>query len=464
MKEAALQLGGLGWWGIIRLGLVQTCLGAIVVLTTSTINRIMVVELALPAMLPGALVALHHAVQMSRPRFGHGSDVGGRTTGWIVGGMMLLALGGVGAAAGTNLIAGDRLAGFLLCTLSFIAIGLGASASGTSLLVTLAKHVAPHRKAAAASIVWIMMIAGFAVTAGVAGHFLDPFSPARLLLVTGCVSAIAVVVTVLAVFRLEPRDTPAPDAEEGATTAVPTAAGRHSPFQTALREVWRERDARRFTIFVFVSMLAYSAQDLILEPFAGTVFAMTPGQSTQLAGIQHSGVLLGMLLVAATTLMRRNASPAVLRSWNVGGCLASAVALLAIAFGGARPEVWPLAGNVFLLGLANGAFAVAAIASMMTLAGRGAARREGLRMGLWGASQAIAFALGGFLGTVAIDVSRALISEAATAYALVFSAEAGLFVIAAAIGLRLRAAGSESTRANAPSFGDVAMVEVLDAR
>lgn len=87
-------------------------------------------------------------------------------------------------------------------------------------------------------------------------------------------------------------------------------------------------------------------------------------------------------------------------------------------------------------------------------------------MGIWGASQAIAFALGGFLGTVAIDVSRALISEAPAAYAVVFSAEAGLFVVAAIIGLRLRAADADGNtgRQVAPSFGDVAMVEVLDAR
>ncbi len=457
MTAATLQAGGLSWFGIFRLGLVQTCLGAIIVLTTSTINRIMVVELALPAMLPGILVALHHAVQMSRPRFGHGSDVGGRTTGWIVGGMLLLGLGGVGAAAGTNVLAGSQLVGFLTCTLSFTAIGLGASAAGTSLLVTLAKHVAPHRKAAAASIVWIMMIAGFAVTAGTAGHFLDPFSPARLLAVSGSVSAIAIVVTVIALFRLEPRE------PVSASEASPVARN-HGHFRTALREVWRERDARRFTVFVFVSMLAYSAQDLILEPFAGTVFGMTPGQSTQLSGVQHGGVLLGMLIVAATTLMRRNASPGVLRLWNVGGCLASALALLAIAIGGSRAANWPLAENVFLLGLANGAFAVAAIASMMTLAGRGAARREGLRMGIWGASQAIAFALGGFMGTVAIDISRALISDSATAYALVFGAEAGLFVMAAAIGMRLRAPEVGRGRNAAPSFGDVAMVEVLDAR
>ena len=62
-----MQTAGLSWFGIFRLGLVQTALGAIVVLTTSTINRVMVVELALPAMLPGALVALHYAVQVTRP-------------------------------------------------------------------------------------------------------------------------------------------------------------------------------------------------------------------------------------------------------------------------------------------------------------------------------------------------------------------------------------------------------------
>ena len=60
----------LGWLGIVRLGLVQTALGAIVVLTTSTLNRVMVVELALPAILPGALVAMHYAVQILRPRLG----------------------------------------------------------------------------------------------------------------------------------------------------------------------------------------------------------------------------------------------------------------------------------------------------------------------------------------------------------------------------------------------------------
>ena len=93
-----------GWLGILRLGLVQTAIGAVVVLATSTLNRVMIVEFALPATVPGALVALHYAVQLVRPRFGHGSDVGGRRTRWILGGMALLAAGGTLASLATALL------------------------------------------------------------------------------------------------------------------------------------------------------------------------------------------------------------------------------------------------------------------------------------------------------------------------------------------------------------------------
>ena len=130
----------LGWLGIARLGLVQAMLGAVVVLTTSTLNRVMVVELALPALLPGLLVALHYAVQLSRPRMGYGSDVGGRRTPWILGGMVVLALGGFGAAVATTWMAADRSLGILLAVFSFMMVGLGVSASGTSLLVLLAQR------------------------------------------------------------------------------------------------------------------------------------------------------------------------------------------------------------------------------------------------------------------------------------------------------------------------------------
>ena len=428
----------LGWLGIARLGLVQSALGAIVVLTTSTMNRVMVVELALPALLPGVLVALHHAVQFLRPRLGHGSDVGGRRTPWIVGGMTVLALGGVAAAVAIAWMEFNRPAGIALAVVAFVAIGLGVGAAGTTLLVLLAKRVAPQRRAAAATVVWVMMIVGFIVTAGVAGHFLDPFSPARLVAVTAVVAVAAITLTLLAVRGMEP-----PVAPAAAEARVNTA--RRTDFRQALGEVWADPKSRRFTIFVFVSMLAYSAQDLILEPFAGIVFGLTPGESTRLSGVQNSGVLAGMLLVGVLCSVVGGPRLGSLRGWTIAGCLASAAALFALAVSGYAGPGWPLRGSVFVLGLANGAFAVAAIGSMMALAGAGVAGREGVRMGLWGAAQAIAFALGGIVATGAVDLARHALGSPVAAYSIVFAAEAVLFIVAAQLAARVaRAPASES--------------------
>jgi BCD family chlorophyll transporter-like MFS transporter len=425
-----------GWLGIVRLGLVQAALGAIVVMTTSTLNRVMVVELGLPALLPGLLVGLHYAVQATRPRMGWGSDVGGRRTPWIVGGMAVLAAGGTLSALAVAWMHTHREAGLALAVLGFLMIGLGVSACGTSLLVLLAKRVPQARRAAAATTVWVMMIAGFAITAGVAGGLLDPYSPARLVTVTAGVSVLALVITLLAVWRLE--GAPSAAADAAAQTDAPRPA-----FREALREVWSETTARRFTVFVFISMLAYSAQDLILEPFAGAIHGFTPGESTRLAGVQHGGVLLGMLLVAAAGTVARRPGLAwlgSLRGWTLGGCIASAIALAGLAVAGvvgAGGGAWPLRENVFLLGVANGAFSIGAIGSMMQLASQGRASREGVRMGLWGAAQGIAFGLGGLAGTAASDLARWLIAQPGVAYACVFAFEAGLFALSALLARRI---------------------------
>ena len=101
-----------GWLGIIRLGLVQTSLGAIVILMTSTLNRVMVVELGLAAAIPGLLVGWHYAVQMSRPRWGYGADAGGRRAPWILGGVAVLAAGAISARYATHAAAS---AGYWRC-------------------------------------------------------------------------------------------------------------------------------------------------------------------------------------------------------------------------------------------------------------------------------------------------------------------------------------------------------------
>jgi BCD family chlorophyll transporter-like MFS transporter len=445
----------IGWAGVARLGLVQAALGAIVVLTTSTLNRVMVVELALPALLPGVLVAIHYGLQVLRPRMGFGSDVGGRRTPWIVGGMALLALGGVVAAAATAWMAEQRAAGIALAFAGFVLIGVGVSACGTSLLVLLAKRVAEPRRAAAATLVWLMMIAGMACTAGLAGRLLEPYSPARLLAIAAAVSVGAFVMTLLALWGVEGRDQ-AP----AATAAEP---GRPA-FRAALAQVWAEPQARQFTIFIFVSMLAYSAQDLILEPFAGTVFGFTPGQSTSLSGLQHGGALVGMLLAALAGGRFAGHQFGTLRAWTLGGCIASAAALLGLVAAGVVGPGWPFKANVFLLGMANGAFAIAAIGSMMRMAGEGRESREGVRIGLWGAAQAIAFGLGGMAGAGASDLARALLGDPAAAYATVFAIEASMFVWAALLAARVGrvpALPASRVRASRPAAGEpsIAMTE-----
>ena len=441
-----------GWLGIVRLGLVQSSLGAIVILMTSTLNRVMVVELGLAAALPGFLVGLHYAVQISRPRWGFGADAGGRQTPWILGGMAVLASGAVLASTAVAIIPTALFAGIALCVAAFVMIGAGVGAAGTNLLAMLAIRTPPERKAAAAAIVWIMMIIGFILTAGLGGQLLKPFSFERLILVTAGTGAISVAVTALALRGLEQTQKIAPEK---------SASDDQGPdFRAAIAEIWQETEARRFTIFVFVSMLAYSAQDLILEPFAGIVHGFSAGESTQLAGIQNIGTLIGMVTIAVTGTLIGKSRPGFMRAWTIGGCLASAACLIALAAGsqvfGAN---WPLVPNILALGVANGVFAVSAIGSMMTLASRGRPSREGTRMGLWGASQAIAFGAGGFAGAVSLDIARILFSDSITAFSIVFAVEGLLFVVAAWLATRITMSNTDHRRMPILPAGEFLLTE-----
>jgi len=270
------------------------------------------------------------------------------------------------------------------------------------------------------------MIVGFAVTAITVGKLLDPYSPERLLQISGGLSVLVVLISFLCLWNLEgPVDSAL---AAGPHQAVPE---KKPVFQQALQYVWAEPQAKAFTVFVFISMLAYSSQDLVLEPFAGALFGLTPGETTQLSGLHHSAVLCGMLAVAWAGSGRVAGRLGSIQSWMLGGCLISALAMLGLCLAAAYGPPWPLKPNVFLLGVANGVFSIAAIATMMRLATQGGEQHAGTRMGLWGASQAIAFGLGGLLGTVASDLAHYMLGQPGTAYASVFGFESAMFVLAA---------------------------------
>ena len=438
--SGAAEERGFGWPGIVRIGLVQAAIGALVMLVTTVLNRVMVVEIGLVAAIPAGLVAWHYAVQLARPLWGHGSDRGSSRTAWIIGGVAVLAMGALMATQATIMMASSFATGFALAILSYSLIGAGVGAGGTSALAMLASGVSPRRRAAAAAVTWIMMVAGIVAAAFSVGALLKPFSFERLLLVSGGLGLAMLALTVLATFRLERQAGRYGHAAEG---------GKAPSFKAALSEIWQERAARRFTVFIFVSMIAFSMQDLILEPFAGLIFDMEPGESTQLGGQHQGGILIGMIIAGIGGSAFAGRLPGELRLWVVAGCIGSALALAALGAAAMHGPGWPLGINVFVLGFCNGVFAVSAIGAMMGLAGSGRTTREGVRMGVWGASQAIAFGLGGLLGALGVDIARQVMAHDGSAFRFIFAIEAILFVIAA--GLALRTTGTSAVPRSEPA-------------
>jgi MFS transporter, BCD family, chlorophyll transporter len=415
-----------GMLSVLRLGVVQACLGALVVLITATLNRVMVVELQLPAVVPGALVALHYGVQLwLRPRMGHFADQHGHLTRWIVLGMVILAVGVVSSAALLPMLRSAPMVGYPLIIGAFILVGLGVSTSGTLLLTLLSLRVPAARHARAAATVWLCMIAGFIICTVVAGKLLEPFSYATLVRCTAIIGAFTIAATALALIGLDIR-TPVAIRERAASR----------PFADALRTVWSDPIARRFSMFVGLSMLAYSTQDLILEPFAGSVFGLTPAESTKISGVHQMGSLIGMLLTALLSTR-----VGTLAGWARWGCVASGIALLAVAASPLTREVMVLRGALLALGIGNGVFAIGAIGSMMSLSASGDVSQTGVRMGVFGAAQAVAMAAGGMLGAGMSDIARSVLGSDVAGYGSVFAIEAALFVAAATLASAARQAG-----------------------
>jgi len=421
----------MSWWQLTRLGFVQAAIGAVVVLLTTTINRVIVVELSLPATVPGILVALHFGVQLVlRPRLGHDSDRSGRRTPWILGGLAVCALGGVGVAASIPVMAERPFLGIVLASIASIVLGAGVSAAGTPLLALMSERARPEQRAGAAAITWILMIVGIIITAATSGALLDPFSFTRLIAIAGGIGGISLLVGIVATLGIER----SPIAGRRPTNGV--AVPNRESFRASLVTVWQEPAARMFAGFIFLAMLAYSAQDLILEPFAGLAFGMTPGESTKLSGMHHVGVLVGMV-VAALAATRSGQ----LRHWAAAGCLASAITYVALTLSPALGDPRYFRIIVGLLGLSNGVFAIGAIGSMMSLTGDRADGRAGLRLGVFGAAQAIAYATGTMAGAAGVDIARSVMSSPIRGYLVVFGVQAGLFAASAV--LALRSASSE---------------------
>ncbi|MEM1021735.1 MAG: MFS transporter [Pseudomonadota bacterium] len=395
----------LGWGGIARLCLVNAAIGGLAALPVNLFNRLMTVELALPALLPGLLVALHYAVQMSRPIWGHRSDAKGGRTPFILGGIAVVGLGLVLAAWAIAMAPSAAIA-LTTWIVAYALIGFGIGAAGTSFLALLATAAPDERKGAAATFAWLMLIAGAIIASIGTGIALKPYSPERLMMVVPAVAGIAFLIALIGTFRVEGK-------------LGPVLAPAEPNLRPALRATWADPAARAFTGFVFLSILAFYLSELVLEPFAGHIHGLAPDASTKLSGGKDGAALMGMLAAGSLSTFGLGS----LRAWAVIGCVISAFGLVGLGAG------MHLVAFTVILGFGNGLFVVGAIGSMMRLAAADKGS-TGLRMGVFGAAQAVAAGLAGLIATGTLDVARLVFTDA-TAYALVFGLEAVLFLAAA---------------------------------
>ena len=430
----------MNWFSIFRLGLVQLCIGSSVVIPLSTLNRLMKVELALPATIAGFLIALHYAVQLTRVNWGHLSDKSQNRSQWIVLGMLILGIGGILASASIPLIESRFSYGIILALLSYSLIGFGVGAAGTPLLALLATYSSKSQKGFAASITFLMMILGLAITGITVGTMLDPYSHQKLLKITSSLAIITIIISFLSLRNLER------SLQNSSHALTPNTINSDVPIFEGIKKVWMEREARLFTIFIFISMGAFSMQDPILEPFAGEVFGFTVGESTKLDGFHKIGTLIGIIsIVLCLSKLRigfgslsivKNERLGSEKLWLITGCLFSAlslfiISLLALTF--TEPNL--LNSVVFIFGISNGVFTAGVLGTMLHLASRGSGdNKEGTRMGIWGAAQAYATMIAVFFSTLLVDILGLVMTSLPSVYGIVFLTAASFFIASAYLG------------------------------
>ncbi len=416
----------MNWFSILRLGLVQLCIGSSVVIPLSTLNRLMKVELALPATIAGFLIALHYAVQLTRVNWGYLSDKTQNRSQWIIFGMLILGIGGVLASASIPLIESNFVYGIMLALFAYTLIGFGVGAAGTPLLALLASYSSKSQKGFAASITFLMMILGLAITGITAGIILDPYSHQKLIKITASLAIITNMLSYLSLKNLEKT------LRNNGDARTPNAINFNEPFLEGIKKVWMEREARLFTIFIFISMGAFSMQDPILEPFAGEVFGFAVGESTKLDGFHKIGTLIGIILIIlclskfrigfASLSIVKNERLGSEKFWLITGCLFSAFSLFIISLLGLTyrdPAI--LNSVVFLFGISNGVFTAGILGTMLHLASRGSGdNNTGTRMGIWGAAQAYATMIAVFFSTVLVDILGLMMNSLPSVYGIVF--------------------------------------------
>ena len=439
---------------LLRLSLFQVSIGITLVLLGGTLNRVMAVELGIPVSVIAIAMALPLVAAPARALIGFKSDhhrsyLGWRRVPYIWFGA-LVQFGGLALMPISLLIISEGRPGTVVfgeagMTLAFLMVGFGLHTVQTAGLA-LATDLAPEdKRPRVVAMLYTMLLVGMFVGALVIGRLLDEFTPLRLIEVLKGSAMLTVFLTVVAIWKQEPRR----------RDIAPETRPEKPKLKVALRSLVAQEGLVRLLATLALGTAAFGMQDILLEPYGGQVLHMGVGSTTLLTAIFAAGSMLGYL-IAARVLGRGGNVHVIAAIGLMLGLPGFSAIILSAPLGSVAVFCLGTAG----VGLGAGLFSVSMLIAAMALAGE---NRSGLALGAWGAVQAIALglavAIGGFLRDAVIHLAAAgwlgeAFSGPAAGYGVVYHLEIGLlFATLAVLGPLVTPARIRPRRELAQHFG-----------
>ncbi|MFK7994709.1 MAG: BCD family MFS transporter [Granulosicoccus sp.] len=429
MPFADAASDALPWSRIIRLSMFQVSCGMALVLLNGTLNRVMIVELGVPAWLVATMVALPMLFAPFRAFIGHRSDhhksaIGWRRVPYLWMGS-LLQFGGLAIMPfALLLLSGDGNAPVWVArsaaALAFLLVGLGLHTSQTAGLA-LATDVAPkNKRPQVVALLYVVLLLGMLVSALVFGVLLNDFSQIRLIQVIQGAAILTMIFNCIALWKQESRR---PDRNRETRPA----------FRLAWQRYIKAAKGKRFLVAVVLGTAGFSMQDILLEPYGAQILNLSVSATTLLTAILAAGSLSAFMLAAWR--LKNGAHPTRLAAM---GILVGIVAFSMVIFADPLQSALLFRLGTALIGFGAGLFAVSTLMIAMTMVNE---EHTGLSLGAWGAAQATAagvgIALGGFVrdATTTLAINGALgdaLSSPAVGYSVVYHLEIGLLFIALA--------------------------------
>jgi BCD family chlorophyll transporter-like MFS transporter len=416
---------------LLRLSLFQVAVGMATVLLVGTLNRVMIVELGVPASLVAVMISLPLMFAPFRALIGFRSDTHHSALGWkrvpfIWKGTMLqfgglaimpfalLVLAGAGQAAQAPAWIGQAGAG-----LAFLLVGAGLHTTQTAGLALATDLVPMESQAKVVGLMYVMLLLGTMVSALVFGALLEDFTHLRLVQVIQGSAVATVALNIVALWKQETRRPP-----RGAT------APEFASFRDSWSAFMKGDLAVRHLVAVGLGTMAFSMQDVLLEPYGGAVLGMSVSATTKLTATLAVGGLLGFGL--ASRVLSRGGNPFQMSEY---GAMLGVPAFVGVIFSAPMLSPVVFAAGVLLIGFGAGLFSHGTLTATMNLA---PAHQRGLALGAWGAVQAsaagIAVAIGGVLrDVVAWMASNGMLGRVRTGpetgYTFVYALEVLLLLV-----------------------------------